>query len=168
MIYESGRVVAIESDSLWVETIQQSTCGSCAAQKGCGQSLLAKIGIKTSYLRVLLDQRKPSDFAIDDEVQIGIPDDIIVKSSLFAYIVPIILLVVFASVAQQFFTNELYVVASGFLGLLLGGVFIQIFSRLHRHDSRYQPVLIDRLISNDLKKDAELNHQAQVINMNND
>jgi len=168
MVFESGRVVAIESDSLWVETIQRSTCGSCAAQKGCGQSLLAKIGIKTSYLRVLLEGQKSSDFAIDDEVQIGIPDDIIVKSSLFAYLVPIILLLVFATVAQEFFVNELYVIASGLLGLLLGGVFIQLFSHWHRHNSRYQPVLLNAQITDDFEHNDELNHQPQVIRVSND
>ena len=40
MLVETGRVVAVEEDSLWVETIRQSTCGSCAAQKGCGHGLL--------------------------------------------------------------------------------------------------------------------------------
>ena len=42
MLIETGRVVAVEAneEALWVETIRQSTCGSCAANKGCGHGLL--------------------------------------------------------------------------------------------------------------------------------
>jgi len=40
MLRESGRVVAIESDAVWVETIRSSLCGSCAAKAGCGQDYL--------------------------------------------------------------------------------------------------------------------------------
>lgn len=165
MISEKGRVVAIDSDCLWVETIQQSTCGSCAAKKGCGQSLLAKIGVKTSYLRVLLQDKPASEISIDDEVLIGIPDDIIVKSSLFAYLVPIALLLLFSSIAQQFFAQELYVILLGLLGLLLGGVCIKFFSYWHRHNSRYQPVLLG---AQKIDMGAELNNQPEVIRVSSD
>ena len=43
MLTESGRVVAVNDSTVWVETIQQSTCGQCAARKGCGQSMLSKM-----------------------------------------------------------------------------------------------------------------------------
>ena len=71
MISETGRIVAIETDGLWVETIQRSTCGSCAAEKGCGQSLMARLMGHTSYLWVLLEGRDPADYRIDQEIQIG-------------------------------------------------------------------------------------------------
>jgi len=161
MISEKGRVVAINDNALWVETIQQSTCGSCAAKKGCGQSLLAKIGVKTSYLRVLLQNQSSSNFAVDDEVSIGIPDDIIVKSSLFAYLMPIILLVLFAGFGQKIFSNELYVIAFGMLGLLFGGIIIKVFSYIRRNDTRYQPILLS---NTKLMNSAELNNQTKVIN----
>ncbi len=56
MIVETGTVVAIESDSLWVETIQKTACEACVAQKGCGTRVLSKLTGKTNRIRVLLDQ----------------------------------------------------------------------------------------------------------------
>lgn len=164
MISEKGRVVAVEDDALWVETIQKTTCGSCVAQKGCGQSLLSKLGIKNSFLRVLLQQKSASDYSIGDEVDIGIPDDIVVKSSLFAYLLPIVLLVLFSGFAQQFFEQELYVIGMGLLGLLAGAGLIKIFSYTHRNDSRYQPVLLDDLLSGS----RELNIEPDVVRLNDE
>ena len=40
---ESGRVVAIESDAVWVEADRSSTCGKCAARAGCGHGALAAL-----------------------------------------------------------------------------------------------------------------------------
>ena len=37
MLEETGTVVKIEPDALWVETVQTTTCGSCSARRGCGQ-----------------------------------------------------------------------------------------------------------------------------------
>ena len=39
MLTEVGRVIAVERDGLWVETIRSSTCGSCGARKACGHGL---------------------------------------------------------------------------------------------------------------------------------
>ncbi|MFT5117660.1 MAG: sigma-E factor negative regulatory protein RseC, partial [Kiritimatiellia bacterium] len=88
MLEEEGRVVSIETDALWVETIQQSTCGRCAAKKGCGQSLLAKIGAKSSQLRVLIDKQDETLYQLEDSVMIGIPENVVVNGSLFVYLLP--------------------------------------------------------------------------------
>lgn len=162
MISERGRIVAIESHALWVETIQQSTCGRCVAKGGCGQSLLSKIGINNSFLRVLLDGQAADQFSIGEEVCIGIPDDIVVKSSLLAYLLPIVLLVLFAGVTQQYISQESIVIAMGMLGLVFGGVLIRCFSYFLRNNNRYQPVLL----SNNSSNNNELNNVAQVVSIN--
>ena len=38
---EMGRVVAIESDAVWVEADRSAACGKCAARAGCGQGALS-------------------------------------------------------------------------------------------------------------------------------
>ncbi|GIR82921.1 MAG: hypothetical protein CM15mP84_06690 [Cellvibrionales bacterium] len=35
---ETGRVVAIESDAVWVEADRSSACGKCAARAGVGMA----------------------------------------------------------------------------------------------------------------------------------
>ena len=40
MLIETGRVVALEGNTVWVETLRQSACGSCSARAGCGHGVL--------------------------------------------------------------------------------------------------------------------------------
>lgn len=143
MIKESGRVVAVETDSLWVETIQRSTCNSCAAEKGCGQSLLAKWGNQKAYLRVLLKGRDPQQFQIDDRVELGIPEDVIVSGSLFVYLTPLILMILSAWVGQTWWGSDLAAMLAGVLGLALGGLLVRWQAYRQRDDERLQPVLLD-------------------------
>ncbi len=143
MLEEAGRIVAINNESLLVETIQRSTCGSCAAQKGCGQTLLNRMGGKPTYLRVLLAGRASDSYKVNDNVIIGIPDDIVVKGSLFVYLIPLFLMLVFAGIAHTYFLHEAISIAAGVIGFMLGGFLIKKHACSHRDDERYHPVLID-------------------------
>lgn len=144
MLKETGRVVAIEDDALWVETIQKTTCGSCAAQKGCGTGLLAKLGVRPAYLRVLLNGRSATHYHVDDTITLGIPDDVVVKGSLFVYFVPLLLMIVFSGIAHKYILSEIVVVLIGIVGLLLGGLIVRWHSRIYRNDPRLQPQLVDQ------------------------
>ncbi len=143
MILETGRVVAIEPEGLWVETIQRSVCGSCKAEKGCGQSLLAKWGANPSYLWVLLEGRDSANYQIGDDVQIGIGEDAVVKASMLAYVMPMLLLLLGAVLGQVVGGSDLYSGLGALAGLILGGVLLYWHSVVSRYDSRLQPVLVD-------------------------
>jgi sigma-E factor negative regulatory protein RseC len=143
VIHEKGRIVAIEPEGLWVETIQRSTCNSCSAEKGCGQSMMAKLSGHTSYIWVLLQGRDPDHFHLGDEVEIGVPESLVVKGSLFAYMVPLVGMVIAAGIAHQQFAHEGITTLSAFVGLLLGGLLVRWRSHRTRFDSNLQPVLID-------------------------
>ena len=97
MLIENGQIMAVEADCLWVETVQRSTCASCIAQKGCGQSLLAKWSGRPHYLRVLLQGRKPSLFEVGANINIGIPNDVVAVGAVFVYVLPLLMLVLGAS-----------------------------------------------------------------------
>ncbi len=156
MIAETGRVVAVESDGLWVETIQRSTCGSCAAQKGCGQSLLARLAGHSSYLWVLLDGRDSAAYQLGDEIQLGIPEDVVVKGSLFVYLVPLLLMILGSGLAHSWFASEGLSVLGALGGLVLGGLVVRWRAQQTRLDPRLQPVLLDQV------KDAEQSHSQPI------
>jgi sigma-E factor negative regulatory protein RseC len=142
MLKEKGRVVSIEADALWVETIQQSTCGSCAAKKGCGQSLLAKIGAKSSQLRVLIEKQDETLYQIEDSVTIGIPENVIVNGSLFVYLLPLLLMIVFSGIGHSFLQSEIASLLLGSMGFAVGGLLIFWQSQYSKHDPYLQPVLL--------------------------
>ena len=143
MIHEKGRIVAIEPEGIWVETIQRSTCDSCSAEKGCGQSLMAKLSGHTSYLWVLLQGRDAAQYQLGDEVEIGVPESVVVNGSLFAYLVPLLAMMFAAGMAHQQFAQEGITILSAFIGLVVGALVVRWRSHHIRFDSRLQPVLID-------------------------
>ncbi len=143
MILESGRIVAIEPQGLWVETIQRSACGSCQAQKGCGHSALAKFGASASRLWVLLEGRDSKGYSLGDEVQIGVPENVIAGGSLLVYMFPLLAMIAATFIAHNAHLNDGLTAICALLGLLLGAAIVRWYSHLNRFDSRFQPVLVD-------------------------
>ena len=142
MILETGTVVAIESDSLWVETIQKSACDACVAEKGCGQKFLSKLAGKTTSIRVLLNGQSRKDFSLGQSVTIGIPEDVIVLASLLVYLLPIVGAVAGAALTGSSGT-DLQAMGGAVAGLLAGAWLVRMHSARSRNDLRYNPVLID-------------------------
>ncbi|TQV84048.1 SoxR reducing system RseC family protein [Exilibacterium tricleocarpae] len=143
MITETGRVVAVEKDSLWVETVKRSTCSSCAAEPGCGQSLLARWGGNASYLRVLLQGRDAAGYRPGDQVRIGIAEDVVVKGSLLVYLLPLVALVLGSWLGQWAFGTEVAAIGGAVFGLGLGAVLVRWHAHHNRNNERLQPVLVD-------------------------
>ena len=91
MLTENGRVIAVEPGGLWVETVRKSTCGACSAQKGCGHGILNRMTDgKRGYIRVLPGEQSIQDYRVDDEVRFSIPEEVILRGSMVAYLVPIV------------------------------------------------------------------------------
>lgn len=144
MILEIGRIVTIEAEGLWVETIKRSVCGSCQAQKGCGQSLLATFGEQgASRLWVLLDGHDVKRYCVGDEVEIGIPEDVIVGSALIIYMVPLFCLLIATMLADYQGVSDSFSVVWALVGLVIGGFAVRWHSHRIRFDNRLQPVLVD-------------------------
>lgn len=143
MILETGRIMAIEPEGVWVETIRKSACGSCKSEKGCGQSLINKWDGHTAYIWVLLEGRNPLDFQLGDEIQIGIPEEVIAKGALMIYMVPLITLLMATAISHHQFAHEGITTFSGLAGLLVGGLIVRWHSWRTRLNSDLQPVLVD-------------------------
>lgn len=139
---ESGRVVAVENDALWVETIRQSTCNACSAEKVCGQGIMNRMGSgKRHHLKVPLDGRDPQDFQPNDEVTIRVPDGALVGAALLVYLVPLLGLIG----GMLFFEARFAEPAIGaLLGFGSGLGLVWLHGRLQFVGKRYQPVLVGR------------------------
>ena len=142
MIEETGRVVAVEKSTLWVETIRKASCDSCASQKGCGHSVLAKLGDGKNHVRVLNPSSNSYPFTIGDDVIIGVPEDVVVIGSMIAYLLPLISLLVFSVAGQLLLGSEGYTILSGMFGLALGFAVVRWHFLIKRDDARFQPSVI--------------------------
>lgn len=148
MLVETGRIVAVGDDSLWVETIRQSTCGSCAAQKGCGHGLLNRISEGRSvYIRVMRGALADTVCAVDDQVRIGIPEQVILRGSVVLYILPLFFMLAGAAIAAGFWpaSPDGAAAAGAAAGLVLGFALVRWHAWLHRRDCKLQPILLEVL-----------------------
>ena len=145
MLIETGRVVALEAEALWVETIRRSTCGSCAANKGCGHGLLNRISDgRTGYVRVLSGAVPADQCTVDDQVRIGIPEQVILRGSLLLYMLPLVFMLAGATAAHGQWPGapELASVCGALFGLVLGFALVRLHAWRHRHDPALQPTLL--------------------------
>jgi sigma-E factor negative regulatory protein RseC len=150
MLIETGRVVAVESAgaALWVETIRKSTCGSCAANKGCGHGLLNRIADgRTGYVRVLSGRIAAGECMIDDQVRISIPERVILRGSLMVYMLPLLCMLGGAMAINSLHPQpgELTAAVGAAGGLLLGFVLVRWHAWRHRQDRDLQPTLLEIL-----------------------
>lgn len=142
---ETGRVVAVEADGLWVETIRRSTCGSCAAQKGCGHAMLdRRSNGRRGHIRVIPATREIPQYRVDDQVLIGIPAEIILRGSFIAYGLPLIGMLAGALAAVGWLpgNGDLLAVCGASIGLLLGFSLVGLHGARHRRDAAFQPVVL--------------------------
>lgn len=143
MIRETGKVVAVETGGVWVETIQQSACDTCAAEKGCGQSLLAKATGKTTAIKVLPGNCDLKNVGVDDQVVIGIPEKVIVNGTLLTYFLPLLLMVLGVICVSKLSNNDVVVAFGALTGLVAGGLFVRLHSYLNRTNHEVQPILLE-------------------------
>lgn len=144
MLVETGRVVSADSDALWVETIQKSSCDVCSAQKGCGQRLLSQLTGKTTRIRIPLNGVSSARFSVGQEIAIGIPEHLVVSSSLLVYLVPIL-----GALAGAWCVDspvDAYNMLGAVGGLLLGGLLVRLHSLRNRNNSDVNPVLVDEAL----------------------
>jgi sigma-E factor negative regulatory protein RseC len=150
MLTESGRVVGFESDGLWVETIRRSTCGTCAAQKGCGHGLLNRISEgKRGYIRVLPGEHPVGHYNIDDQVLISIPEEVILRGSFIAYVLPLMTMLAGALSAVNWLpgNEDLLAICGAAGGLALGYALVRWHGIRHFRDPDFQPVLLSVIAS---------------------
>jgi sigma-E factor negative regulatory protein RseC len=147
MIEETARVVGCEGRFAWVETQRASTCGGCAANKGCGTATLAKVlGQRRTRTRVLNELRA----GVGEQVVIALPEQALVRGALAVYLVPLLGLLggaLFGSyLAGRLLVEhpDLFSILFGGLGLASGIAWLRYYARSIREDARYQPVIVRR------------------------
>jgi sigma-E factor negative regulatory protein RseC len=146
MLVERGRVISVDSDGLWVETLQRSACQQCSAQKGCGQSLVARSVMKNMTLikaRFGQQSKRYADkiWRVGDEIDIGIEENALVLGTLIVYLLPLLLLVLGAILGAQY--SDAMSAIFSFAGLMLGALFVRWHSATRAKHSFYHAIVLD-------------------------
>ena len=90
---ESGRVVALETDAVWIETDKSAACDSCSARSGCGHGSLASLLSSEKGLIRAGSSKKltASECSLGDEVVIEIRGSTVLGGALLIYGGPLLL-----------------------------------------------------------------------------
>ena len=146
MIFETGIVVGKANSSVMVETIQKTACDSCAAQPGCGHSVLSKLTGNSVRIRALMGEFNTNEVALGQSVTIAIPDHVVVKGSLFVYLVPLLGSLMGAWTMGSFDKSvvlDLMSIMGAAFGLISGGIFVRVRSQKSQDESESNPILYD-------------------------
>ncbi|MBD9679806.1 SoxR reducing system RseC family protein [Pseudomonas sp. PDM18] len=144
MIQEWGRVIAVESGTVQIETLRRSACSGCSVNAGCGQGLLERLGIARGrgQARALSSLR----LIPGDEVVLGVDEDLLLKSALLFYLLPLIGLFALALLAACLDLGEPLIIVAGLAGFLLSWLPVRRYARRHTDDPAMQPVVLRALV----------------------
>jgi sigma-E factor negative regulatory protein RseC len=93
MLEETATVVKAINQDLWVRTDRQTICNGCAANKGCGISLIDKV---FKNKPALLQVRNDVFARVGDKVVVGIEENAFLRASLLVYFLPLVFMMGFA------------------------------------------------------------------------
>lgn len=149
MITETGKVVAINGDRAWVQTIRTSACESCSARHGCGQRALAGVsGGRANQVMVA----NSLGARVGDEVTVAIDESALLGASLLVYALPLLLMVAGSVLGHQLSAGHDGIAMLGAAtGLTLG--FLVASRRQSRTAGIWEPKLVN--IRQSLVKFAE-------------
>lgn len=144
MIQERGRVIAVDSGSVQVETLRHSTCSGCSVSAGCGQGFLRQLGVvrRRGAMRVMSSLA----LAPGDEVVLGMDEGLLLKSALLFYLSPLIGLFTLALPAAGLDLGEPLIIVAGLAGFLLAWLLVRHYTRRHTDDPAMQPVVLRALV----------------------
>lgn len=146
MIEDVATVIKEQGDDVVIESIRKSSCSGCGAGNACGTNVLATLFDKTSQNPQLTLQNTVGA-KVGDKVIVGIDEKIVIKSSFFVYIVPVLSMIFFAAVGLFVgdyigISNDSASSILGIIGLFLGFAWLYYYSKKLATEKQYKPVLL--------------------------
>ncbi len=118
MIEELAVVVKIENHQVWVESGQSSACGACLQKASCSTNAIGSV-LKKKPVPVDSDIQLKNG----DQVMVAIDENLLLRTSLLLYLVPLIALFSGAGAADWWFAGtasaDLWIAGSAVLSLLI-------------------------------------------------
>ncbi len=119
MVEEIATVVQVETTGVWLQTKVVSSCQSCSANDSCTSGVVAKALTRRDYRFFLLQPANAPELLVGQQVRIGIAEDVLVKSALLVYLLPLLIFITALGLAYSAGWGE----GVQLLAALSGGVF---------------------------------------------
>jgi sigma-E factor negative regulatory protein RseC len=139
MVEESGIVLSVSDGFAEVETVRTSSCTACQAKSACGHHAIAKVS-SSNRMRMMVSDTLASQ--VGQEVVVGIPEDTLLKASIWMYLVPLLGLVLGAVLPSLVSDESIFAAIGSILGLATGLYFARKVSLAHVNDPDFQPKIL--------------------------
>lgn len=139
MVEESGIVLSVSDGFAEVETVRTSSCTACQAKSACGHHAIAKVS-SSNRMRMMVSDTFASQ--VGKEVVVGIPEDTLLKASIWMYLVPLLGLVLGAVLPSLVSDVSIFAAIGSILGLATGLYFARKVSLAHVNDPDFQPKIL--------------------------
>lgn len=140
MIEEQGRVIAVERNVVWLETLRRTGCGRCDEPGGCGNGG-ARLRDRVEQVKAL--NNSGESFAVGDLVRFGVPADAVLHGAAVLYLFPLLMLLAGAALGDWLAPGDTGALAGAAAGIAAGFVSLRL---LARHGvAPAQPVILGRL-----------------------
>lgn len=138
MLEESATVVEASSHTLWVETESRSACSHCSSSN-CNTSVVSKLfGIRKNRLKL----ENSLGAKQGERVVIGIPDKLLVRASVWAYLLPLICMLASAWLGGAYGASDGYQSLLALGGLAVGFTILRWTTRNLSSQQRFEPRLL--------------------------
>jgi len=121
-------VMQLRGKDASVQPIGTGGCGHCDSEGGCGSSTLTKVFCNNKPR--IFYVRNEVNAKVGDEVQISIPDGVLLRGAMKMYVLPLILLLVGGiagvGLADGVALRDAYAAAGAVLGLSLGFILAKL------------------------------------------
>lgn len=137
---ETGRVMRVDEQGVWVTVLRKSTCSACTNQAGCGQGVMERLGIgqSSSPIHAVTELT----LSVGDKVVIGIPEETLVQSAVLVYLLPLLALLAAAGLATQWQWSEPAVIALSLGCLVLCAVVVRVGVARYANKPHQKPVVL--------------------------
>ena len=139
MVKERATVVHWQQGRALLRYGSSSGCGSCQARAACGSYLLNKIGPETVH-QLELPVEQP--LVVGQKVEVGIPENSLLRSAMLVYLTPLLGLFIVAGIASLWLSSELAIFCSGLVGGVLGFLLAKNIARWWSKDEGFEPIIL--------------------------
>ena len=137
-----AQIVDLHADHTVLVSERQTLCGSCAAAKGCGVSLLSKtFGNKT----LRFETKNIQSPRLGDWYEIGLPQTALLKIAATTYLIPLAIMIAAAIVASGYGAGDGIVAIASLAGLVVGYMTVHRMVSATRLNNLAQPMILGRV-----------------------
>ncbi|MFC0308775.1 SoxR reducing system RseC family protein [Gallibacterium trehalosifermentans] len=144
MITEQAIVIAYQNGKVTVECQANQSCGGCASKTNCGTAALSELTGKSTKYQFTFPCSRPMQ--IGEIVEIGLPEQSLLKLALIGYTLPLMVLIISVFVGNYCFTQEWQNILFTVFSTACAFVVVKVINHRLQQQQKYQPYLIERIL----------------------